>query len=104
MSRDRPRWFLRDDLVPEDDKQSHKHSHMSTSTASLPVLHHFLIPARSFERSEGEAASGSVVEGHADAPQVHRGSVLLLMVFPQDSSLVHVGMLRRKQEDLTSGL
>lgn len=35
-----------------------------------------------------------MVERHTDAPQVHRGAVLLLMVLPQDGALIHVGVLQ----------
>lgn len=62
------------------------------------LLHNFLVPARTLEGPEGEAAGGSVVEGHSDAPQVHGGAVLLLVVLPEDGALVHVRVL---QEDHT---
>lgn len=62
----------------------------------LAPSHDFFVPARPFERPERKAASGGVVKRDADAPQIHRGTVLLLVVFPQDGSLVHVGMLHRK--------
>lgn len=62
------------------------------------LLHHFLVPARPLERSEREAAGGGVVKRHADAPKVHRGAVLLLVVLPEDGALVHVWVLQRQTD------
>lgn len=56
-------------------------------------VHDFLVPARPLEGSEGQAARGRVVEGHADAPEVNCGPVLLLVVLPQHGTLVHVWVL-----------
>ena len=56
--------------------------------------HDFLVPARPFKGPKREAAGGCVEEGDADAPQVHCGPVLLLVVLPQHSSLIHVWMLQ----------
>lgn len=62
----------------------------------LAPSHDFFVPARSFKRPERKAAGGGVVKRDADAPQIHCGAVLLLVVFPQDGSLVHVRMLQRE--------
>lgn len=35
-----------------------------------------------------------MVEGHSDAPQVHCGAILLLVVLPQDCTLIHVRVLQ----------
>ena len=59
----------------------------------IPFLHYFLVPAGPLVGSEWEAACGGVVEGDTDAPQVYRGPVLLLVVLPQHSPLVHVRVL-----------
>lgn len=67
------------------------------------LLHDFFVPARPFERSEREAAGGGVVKRDADAPQIHRGAVFLLVVFSQHGSLVHVRVLRRKHMKKTTG-
>lgn len=56
-------------------------------------LHDFLVAARALEGPEGQAAGGGVVEGHPDAPQVHRGPVLLLVVLPEHRALIHVWVL-----------
>ncbi len=67
----------------------------NSSLSGFSLLHDFLVPARPFERSEREAAGGGVIKRDADAPQIHRGSVFLLVVFSQHGSLVHVGVLHR---------
>lgn len=63
-------------------------------STSILLLHHFLVSPWPLEGPEGEAASGSVVEGHSDAPQVYCGAILLLVVLPQDCTLIHVRMLQ----------
>lgn len=65
------------------------------SSASSLLLHHFLVSTRPLKGPEGQAAGGSVVEGHTDAPQIYCCSILLLVVFPQDCTLIHVRMLQR---------
>ncbi len=61
-------------------------------------IHDFFVPARPFERSERQAAGGGVIKRDSDAPQIHRGSVFLLVVLPQHGSLVHVRMLQTHRE------
>lgn len=69
-------------------------STLPVPSTSILLLHHFLVSAWPLEGPEGEAAGGGVVEGHSDAPQVYCGAILLLVVFPQDCTLIHVRMLQ----------
>lgn len=66
----------------------------SSTQPSQLYLHDLLVPARSPEGNEGEAAGGSVVEGDADAPEIDGDAVRLLLRLPQDRSLVHVRVLQ----------
>lgn len=71
------------------------HAAAATSPPSWTrYLHDLLVPARSPEGDEGEAAGGSVVEGDADAPEVDGDAVGFLLWLAQDRSLVHVRVLQ----------
>lgn len=96
MARDRPGRLFCDDFIPEADKQLSEWVLSEWVKGHSELSHDFFVPAWPFERSEGKAAGGGVVERDADAPQVHRGTVLLLVVFSQHSALVHVRVLHKR--------
>lgn len=60
----------------------------------LNFLHDLLVFAWASIWYEGKTASSSMVEGDANAPQIHRHTISFLLRFPQYCTLIHVRMLK----------
>ena len=77
----------------------HQHHNLATRNTNKKTHIHSFLVAPPTVRPEGQVASGGMVEGDPQTPQVHMYTKLLTSAVTQTRFGIHVGMLNERERE-----